>query len=244
MRLPCVNRSLAVFTPEDGAIRTGLEAIVGFPQEATATILRQRERQGPFGSLTDFCRRLPLGPQALAQLICCARSTGPDEPGQLYFLKRLCTMPCAIHRRTCSAAISAANGRRQTMASSDGWHDEWRLLEFVLGPPLLSLFRRPLPPDKNAPLIRSDELSAYRGRRVRVYGLVATARHAFTADDRPLQFVTLEDEHGLVEVTLFPGTCPQVAYLMMGPYLASGLVDDHYGVLTVTADKFERFTGV
>ena len=63
-----------------------------------------------------------------------------------------------------------------------------------------------------------------------------------TEDGRPLQFVTLEDEHGLVEVTLFPGTCPQVAYLTMGPYLAGGVVDDQYGVLTVTARSFERCT--
>jgi hypothetical protein len=58
-----------------------------------------------------------------------------------------------------------------------------------------------------------------------------------------MQFVTLEDEWGLVEVTLFPGTCPAAPYLTLGPYLAAGVVEEQYGVLTVTARSFERWQG-
>jgi hypothetical protein len=75
---------------------------------------------------------------------------------------------------------------------------------------------------------------------VRVRGLVATARHVFTADGRPLQFITLEDEHGFSEVTLFPGTCRQVAYLTIGPYTATGVVEEQHGVCTLTAERFDR----
>ena len=70
VRLPCVNRSLGVFRPEDAAIRTGFDALKGFPQEATATLLGERERNGSFQSLTEFCRRVPLGPAAAARLVC------------------------------------------------------------------------------------------------------------------------------------------------------------------------------
>ena len=240
VRLPCVNRSSEPFTSEDRAIRTGLGAIVGFPQEAMALLLRERERNGLFQSLTEFCRRVPLGPRTLAQLICCGAFdwTGHTRPA-LFFEAEV----YASLRDPAADLFDFALGREWTPANYDAeqrLRDEWRLLEFILGPPLLSLFRQPLPPDKMAPLIRSDELAQYHGRRVRVYGLVATGRHTFTEDGRPMQFVTLEDEHGFVEVTLFPGTCPQVAYLTIGPYLASGVVDKHYGVLTVTAHRFER----
>ncbi len=114
--------------------------------------------------------------------------------------------------------------------------DEWELLGFVVGPRLLSLFRPGLPGD----LVTSRELPDHRGRLVRVAGLVATARHTPTADGRTMQFVTLEDEWGLIEVTLFPGTCPPVAYLTLGPYLVTGVVEEQYGVLTVTARRFEK----
>ena len=69
---------------------------------------------------------------------------------------------------------------------------------------------------------------------------MATARHTPTADGRPMQFVTLEDEWGLIEVTLFPGTCPPVAYLTLGPYVVHGVVEEQYDVLTVTAQRFEK----
>jgi hypothetical protein len=64
---------------------------------------------------------------------------------------------------------------------------------------------------------------------------VATARHTFTEGGRPFQLITLEDETGLSEVTLFPGTCPQVPYLTIGPYLATGVVEEQHGVFTLTA---------
>src|SRR5205823_8008085 len=112
---------------------------------------------------------------------------------------------------------------------------------FVLGPPLFALFRRPEPPGEGKPpLVHSVRLPEYAGRTVRVQGLVATARHVFTEDGRPLQFVTLEDEHGLAEVTLFPGTCPQVPYLTAGPYEAMGEVEEKYGVFALTARRFVR----
>jgi DNA-directed DNA polymerase III PolC len=243
VRLPCVNRSAAAFAPEGGAIRAGLDAIAGFPQEATAAVLSEREHRGPFQSLTDFCRRVPLGPQALALLVGCGAFdwTGKTRPA-LFFeadLREVLDDPSPD-------LFGFDLGREWTPADYDArrrLHDEWRLLEFIVGPPLMSLFRRPVPPDRSAPLVRSDELPRYCGRRVRVYGIVATARHTFTEDGRPLQFVTLEDEHGLSEVTLFPGTCPQVAYLTMGPYLAAGVVGEQYGVFSLTARSFERFGG-
>jgi hypothetical protein len=41
---------------------------------------------------------------------------------------------------------------------------------------------------------------------------------------------------------LFPGS-PQVPYLTIGPYLAAGVVEDQYGVFTLTAHSFARFGG-
>jgi hypothetical protein len=56
-----------------------------------------------------------------------------------------------------------------------------------------------------------------------------------------MQFLTLEDEWGLIEVNLFPGTCPLTAHLDLGPYVATGAVDDHLGVCSITARRFEKW---
>jgi DNA polymerase-3 subunit alpha/error-prone DNA polymerase len=118
--------------------------------------------------------------------------------------------------------------------------DEWAALGFIVGPPLMSLFRRPAPPGNAPPLIASNQIADHLGRTVRVEGLVAAARRVHTKDDRLLQFITLEDEHGLTETTLFPGECPSVPYLTMGPYTATGVIEEQYGVYTLTARTFGR----
>jgi hypothetical protein len=41
-------------------------------------------------------------------------------------------------------------------------------------------------------------------------------------------------------VTLFPGGCAQVPYLTLGPYAATGVVEDRFGAATLTARRFER----
>src|SRR5207302_10972416 len=93
------------------------------------------------------------------------------------------------------------------------------------------------------PFVPSVELPRHRGRLVRVRGVVATARHTHTEAGKPLQFVTLEDELGFVEVTLFEGTCRQVPYLTLGPYVVLGVVEEQYGVCTLTARSFEPEAG-
>src|SRR5262249_46261980 len=113
------------------------------------------------------------------------------------------------------------------------------LFGFVVGPPLMSLFRPSLPRH----LVTSRELPKHVGRRVHVAGVTAAARHTNTAQGRPMQFVTLEDEWGLMEVTLFPGSSGLAPYLTPGPYLAAGTVEDRYGVLTVNASNFQRAVG-
>jgi DNA polymerase III alpha subunit len=114
--------------------------------------------------------------------------------------------------------------------------DEWQLLGFVADLPLMALLRPRLPEG----LIRSVDLPKYKGRRIRTAGVVATGRYAYTERGLEMQFVTLEDEWGLLEVTLFPGTCPLVTHLTTGPYLVTGVVDEQFGVFTVTAEQFTQ----
>jgi DNA polymerase III alpha subunit len=250
IRLPCVNRSALEFLPEAGAIRTGLEAVAGLPGELRLGIVRERERAGPYRDLADLRRRLSPGPEALGVLI---------RSGALDFTNRsrpALVLEARLQDAWRSAVCSGERGSvpRDELFRVDAtegwappddpperrWRDEWETLGFVLGPPLISLFRCPVPVVKGVPLIGSHEVPNCTGRLVRVQGLVATARNVYTEDGRPIQFVTLEDEHGLAEVTLFGGTCEQVPYLTMGPYVAMGTVEERYGAHTITARRFER----
>jgi DNA polymerase III alpha subunit len=240
LRLPCVNRSAGPFTAEDGAIRVGLDAVPSLDEELRAAILNDRHERGPYCDLADFRRRVQPGPEALSLLIRCGALDFTGQPRPALFLEadlqdrdRESTRagsifpPCPFPGDEWAPADYPADRRLR---------DEWEVLGFVVGPPLLSLLRPRLPDG----LHTSRELPDHVGRRVRVAGVVAASRHTPTRDGRTMQFVTLEDEWGLIEVTLFPGTCPPAAYLTLGPYLVTGVIEEQYGVLTVTAQSFQQ----
>ncbi len=232
--LPCVNRSRGPFAPENGAIRTGLDAIASLDEALRVAILAERERSGPYCDLADFRRRVQPGPEALALLI---RSGALDWTGQprpaLFLASDL--QDRAGPDTELFRDESFGGWQPADYATMRRYRDEFALLGFLVGPPLMSLFRSSVPSDS----ITSRDLARLVGRRVRLSGLVATARHTPTSDGRDMQFVTLEDEWGLIEVTLFPGTCEPVAYLQMGPYTVTGRVEEQYGVVTVTAEEFK-----
>jgi len=234
-RLPCANRSADTFTWEGDAIRVGLGAVATLSEELRAAILGERQRGGPYRDLADFRRRVRPGPEALAVLTRAGALDFTGLPRPALFLE--------------ADLQDRAGGPAEELFGHDpvpDWspadyparrrlRDEWDLLGFVVGPPLMALFRPGLPEG----LATSRDLAARRGRCVQLAGLTATARQTPTVDGRTMQFVTLEDEWGLIEVTLFPGTCPPLPRLRLGPYLVSGTVEDQYGVCTVTAERFE-----
>jgi len=238
--LPCVNRSDDTFRPEGGGVRVGLGAVAGLPEELRAALLKEREESGPFRDLADFRRRVRPGPETLNALVRCGALDFTGRPRPALFLeadlqdrikvKGPELLPC---RPADDWAPPDYDARRRL-------RDEWNLLGFVTGPPLFALFRRPAPPGGGTPFVRSNRIADHCGRAVRLQGLVATARLAHMRDGRPVQFVTLEDEDGLAEVTLFPGEHPPVPHLTMGPYTATGLVEEQYGVYTIRARGFER----
>ena len=57
---PDINESRAHFTPVGDKIRFGLAAVKNVGEKAVEVILQSREKEGPFESLFDFCRRIDL----------------------------------------------------------------------------------------------------------------------------------------------------------------------------------------
>lgn len=55
-----INQSLANFSVQEGRIRVGLASVMGIKMEFVRAILDQRDLSGPYSSLMDFLRRIPL----------------------------------------------------------------------------------------------------------------------------------------------------------------------------------------
>jgi DNA polymerase III alpha subunit len=88
----------------------------------------------------------------------------------------------------------------------------------------------------------SRGLAASSGRRVRITGIMATSRVALTAREEPMEFVTLEDEHGLFEAVLFPQVLRQCRRFLgtLGPYEVVGKVETRYDAVALTAERIVR----
>jgi DNA polymerase III alpha subunit len=229
--LPCVNRSAQGFRQEISGIRAGLGAVRGLSEAAVTAVLEERERLGPYLGFADFRRRLTLSPEDLARLI---RVGAFDAFGR---------DRGALVRE---AAVEGQPGRGAAgedepwpadwmagYALAGQWQDEWELLGFLAGPPLMSLLRPSLPPG----IADSRGLLLLAGQKACLAGLVAAARSAATEPGEEQQGITLEDEWGLVEVECQPGAAGPPG---MGPWLVEGTVVARHGVPVVAATRIER----
>jgi len=76
---PDVNRSIDRFSPEAGNVRFGLAGIKSVGGAAAEAIARERQANGPFESLADFCKRLDpaaVNKRVLEALIKCGAMDG------------------------------------------------------------------------------------------------------------------------------------------------------------------------
>jgi DNA polymerase-3 subunit alpha len=241
VRLPSVNHSPAEYTTEPctvrhgaesahrgepvaaskresaagRAIRIGLMQVKGLGAETIAAILRAREHDGPFRSLTDFLRRVPANRDEIEALIKC---------GAFDDVARGLARPALLWQWNLASAASGTRAETdpapklfpETAAAGPGPAGEvlagLALAEYTPAQRLayeqeileLAVSGHPLDLVARDGEQWSTELSQHRGREVRLLGWLITFRHVATKDYRNMMFLTLEDQRGLYEAVLFP----------------------------------------
>jgi DNA polymerase III subunit alpha len=231
VRLPSVNHSLMAYTAEAGedgkrALRVGLMQIKGLCIETITAIVRAREEAGPFRSIEDFLRRVPVERDEIEALIKCGafdelneeahRMTRPEMLWRWNLLQaagkgtpsgasRCRDIVLPEKTETLFAEASAQDSIGMTLAEmpmpeytlEQKLRYEREILEVcVSGHPLDFLSRNGE--------VWSDELPGLVGKHVTLCGWVVTYRHVGTKNYRNMMFVTLEDQRGVYEVVLFP----------------------------------------
>ena len=262
---PCVNRSGTEFTCEGGKIRVGLAQAKGISQATVESTLRERERE-PFRSLRDYMTRVRAGLVEIESLILVGAF---DSVGQAFLpvcgSEREGRQECLPHHanaRTRPELVyqaRAMSGRLKGDRASGRLGGVERDVETPALPefPLeervnfeLAILEIPLSAhpvalvkgERRNGFIAAIDLPQLLGKRVRALGALATTRGAPTKNGDIMQFVTLEDETGVFEVTLFPKVYSRVRRLLTdgGPYLVEGKVEDQYDSISVNAFRFER----
>ena len=196
---PDVTRSAARFIVEEGAIRVGLVQVRGMGEESLRAILTAREIGGPFTSVADLARRTRVNQEVLRNLILCGA----------------CDELCAHRRQAlweCEAKVSgrpalplaageAAPAQLADFSAREKWAQEYSVLGIALTRHPVGLVRARL--RREGVVTVATAKRSRTGQRVRVAGLVIRPHRPPTKSGRTVVFFTLEDETGLLDVTMF-----------------------------------------
>ncbi|MBX5464105.1 MAG: DNA polymerase III subunit alpha [Clostridia bacterium] len=213
-----VNRSGERFAVEgrDGreAIRIPLARVKGIRQAELGSILEAR-RAAPFTSFADFRRRTRVERDTLERLILAGAfdALHPNRRALLAWLPPAAgpSGPAGVQQ---PLAIEPAE------AGPDFTPEERLLLEYqVLGMSAqghpMHLWRDRL--RREGYLSRRELERVADGRLVRVAGLPVRPHRPPTRSGRTVVFLSLEDETGLTDVTVFEGTYQRYGHLLFGP---------------------------
>jgi error-prone DNA polymerase len=223
--LPDINESDWAYHGEGERLRMGLMQVKTIPKELGEKIVEERTQNGPYRSFQDFLCRVkpePAQARALIRAGCCDSIAGeltrPALLWRLYAGNDTAAGPLPI-----PDDYSAAQKRTHEIQS----------FGFLASRHPLTLYRalierlRPVP---------ASQMHCYVGRRITMVGVLITKKSAETKYGQAMEFITLEDVTALYDATLFPEVYRRCCHLLSPnqPYVVRGLVEDSFGVATLT----------
>ena len=242
IRPPHVNRSAATHQLEDGAVRLGLCAVKFLSARHREWILKER----PFADMRSLIARAPLGVAELESLVL---SGACDDlaplAGEAYPFphEELLTRWKRVPGVAGLDGFVARNARGQfaeTYRALARIRNELRFLGMhVSGHPMRVLRSEA----EQAGCITTREAVGRAGQTIRLAGVAIASRKQVDRQGRPMQFLTLEDEEGLLDAVLpadalGPLRDPQ---LSAGPVAVRGRVEGEGGVLQIRVAEAEPF---
>ncbi|MBN2162947.1 MAG: DNA polymerase III subunit alpha [Pontiellaceae bacterium] len=232
---PCVNESIARFNavPDGSGIRFGMAAIKGVGEGVVADIVRERDDNGLYTGLMDFCARVPsANKKVLENLI---RSGAFDFTG-VHRARLFAGIDTAIGRAAealkdkasgqCSMFDMLADTEESKGESSDEelpevkpWSEsdmlaaEKELIGFYISGHPLAQHEWAL--DRFALTRMKDITKLPPGTRTRIGGMVTEMRKLFTKkDQKPMATFRLEGLEGSISAIIFPGPYEQYGDLL------------------------------
>ena len=227
-----INRSRARCTMEQGKIRLGLRYVKAVGEKTWQKIEDER-RQGLYASLSDFYARTRLEREAMENLILVGAFDFLGVPRRqlLWQLRTLARQP----KQAIPLNLPTVQVPLPGMTLEDELAADYQIQGLSARHHPMEVFRSEVSKDK---VVKSSDIAAIpSGTKVRVAGCVVCRQAPGTAKGHV--FVTLEDEHGLMNVILRPSVYEkyrQVARLE--PIIVvEGILQKNDGVVNVVAER-------
>lgn len=243
---PDINASGLSFTVVGNSMRFGLGAVKNVGVGAIEAILEARV-EGQFKDLFDFCERVDLrrvNKRVIESLIKCGAfdSTGDTRAALMEILETASSYGQKIQEEKASAQVSLFGTAEVARGNGNGgmkvpklpeWHDKEKLalekeaLGFLITGHPLDRYMDDIKRLASCDIINLTEHAD--GSEVRICGIVSGLKEIITKKgmgDR-MGFVTIEDQTGTVEVTVFSDVYANVVSLLKSddPLLVVGKLE-------------------
>jgi len=263
---PDVNASELDFRVEADGIRFGLGAVKNVGAGAVEQIVHERQADGAYTSLEEFCRRQDLhtvNKRVLESLIKCGAMDGLGQREALLDSKRLDAAIAAaqIDQRAASTGqtslfdmfgtASADEPAAPVIAPATGTFEVLPRERALWEKEILGFQFGDHPFMEAAAWLASElthdcsQLGAdLSGEKVRIAGLVTGVRRLVTKAKSQMAIVTLEDLHGTIEAVVFPRVYERAAGVFVedGIVVIDGKVDTRGERPQVVVDRAEGWT--
>ena len=243
---PDVNRSMVAWRGRGSWLRVGLMAVKGLGRETMERLVAERERNGPYERLEDFCLRVNPDSDELCALVHAGAfdslHSGESHAEMLWRHAHLCRSRKASG---CEEGLFPVNSASPPPLPSESRLErlrrQFRVLGFLVDRHPVELLRERV---RLKGIVRARDLPLLVGKQVRLLAWLVTQKTVTTTRGERMWFFTLEDETGLVEAVAFPGVCRRHGHLPRpnNPCLIRGVVEREFGVEMLRVSRVEENT--
>jgi error-prone DNA polymerase len=238
---PNVNAGRIRWQGCGNAVRVGLLSVAGLGTATQQRIVDCR-KAAPYRNLADFLKRVrPEEPEARSLVHAGAFDALHPGESRASLLWNLAAWQQRRSNRSKQAGLFDADPEEiKPSLPPDNERDrlrrEFAALGFLCDRHPMALFEDTL---KHRGIVKAVDLERHAGRRVRVAGLLITGKVVSTKHGDPMEFLTFEDETGLVETTFFPEAYRKFCCMLdrHRPYILTGKVEEDFGAMTLTVEK-------
>jgi len=241
---PDVNQSDVRWKGNAGAVRVGLLSLKHLNTDTRQRIVTDRPT-APYRNLRDFLARVQPDEQEARSLIHAGafESLYPGENRALLLWELVCLHKSRAGRSSTGNLFGINPDVPRPLFPPENKRErlrnEFAVLGFLCDRHPMVLYADKL---KSLPIVKAEDLPRFIGRSVSVAGLLITGKAVYTKHGDPMEFLTFEDETGLVETTFFPEVYRRFCALLdrSQPFILSGKVAEDFGAVTLTVNRVER----
>jgi len=244
---PDVNQSDLRWKGRSGCLRVGLLSIKHVDTDTHRRIVAGRMEK-PYNNIVDFLERVKPKEHEARSLIHAGAfdSLCPKENRTSILWELICWKKSRLTRSNRSGTrdlfrkgIEVPKPSFPPENERDRLQREFAALGFLCHGHPMALYTDPL---KKHRIVKAKELPYFVNRHVRAAGILITGKVVHTKHGEPMEFITFEDDTGLIETTFFPEAYRRFCSIIDGsrPFILYGKVEEDFGAVTMTVNRVDR----